>query len=361
LKKTRFILGLILAVAALPALLLPTPGAASGCPELQGAVIRWVVPTNPGGGYDRYSRLIEPFLEQSLDAEVVIENRSGAGGIVGSLAIQNAEADGRVMGIINASGLLAANAALKGRAPDPVQDYSILARVASNRMVVFTGRDSGISDLDALLKLSASRPVVAGVRDVGSAVFFALPITASLLGLDYSVVTGYQGSSSRVLAAIRGDIDIIVQNFDSVRSYVDSGELLPLLQISSPGTDEPKLDYPHAIPYLGGQDGIAATLAAERRASVDEAVEQASALSAIMSAGRLIVAPAGLPKALELCLQTNLMEVLVSRELNDAANKARLTIEPADAAKARSELLASLDSLSEFESLVRSAIEQTRL
>lgn len=309
-----------------------------------------MVPSRPGGGYDRYSRLIQPFLEKRLDAQIIIVNRTEAGGIVGALLIENAKADGKTLGIVNASGLLAANALHDGRAPNPLQDFSILGRVVSNRMVILTGQASGIDDIDALLELAAIRPLVVGVRDIGSASFFALPVTASLLDVEYSVVSGYVGSTSRVLAAIRGEVDIIIQNYDSISSYVESKDLRPLLEIS--GTRP-------SVPPLGGRDGVAARIAAEHKKSVDDAIEQADALAAIMSAGRLVVAPAGLPATLEACLQESLMEVLMSTEFTEAAERAGLSIEAVGSTTAKSDLMSSERSLAEFESLVRSAVEKS--
>jgi len=349
------------AVALVIALISPLHSVQADCTPLQGEVIRWVVPTRPGGGYDRYSRLIEPFLEQRLDAQIAIENRTEAGGVVGAIAIKDARVDGRTIGIINASGLLAANALLDSKAPDPIRDYAVLAKVAGNHMFVFTGSDSGIGDIGDLLMLAASRPIVVGVRDVGSASFFAVPVTADLLGLDYSVVPGYVGSTGRVLAAIRGEIDIIFQNFDSVRRFVESGELVPLLQITERKSIHMETGFPGTVPLLGGQTGLAAQQAEAKGKSVETAVEMAAALATIQAAGRLVVAPAGLSPALEECLQTALMETLLSPELGAAARRAGLSIEAAGAAEVSAELMASLQALNELRQLVRLAVERSRL
>ena len=55
-----------------------TPVATGRCGELAGRQIRWIVPNAPGGGYDAESRLIEPFLERQIGAEIVVENRTGS-------------------------------------------------------------------------------------------------------------------------------------------------------------------------------------------------------------------------------------------------------------------------------------------
>jgi len=336
------------------------PAASADCSALSGQVINWIVPTQPGGGYDSYSRLIGPFLEQRLDAQVVIENRAEAGGIVAAMAVRDALPDGKTMGIINASGLLAAGLMPDSPAPHPLVDFTILARVVSNRMFLFTGAGSGIADIHELLKRSAERPVVVGVRDAGSASFFAIPIVAALLGLNYDVVTGYVGSSSRVLAAMRGEVDVIMQNFDSVRRYVDSGELRPLLQISSPASGSQEPLPPNSVPRLGGPDGLATQVIKKSGKTARQAELETLALSGIISAGRLIVAPVGLAASIEACLQSSVLEVLQSEELKDAAALMGLVIEPADAIKARADLQASQHLVADFAPLVRSAIEQAR-
>lgn len=327
----------------------------SVCTGMQGERIRWIVPSRPGGGYDRYSRLIQPFLEQRLDADIVIVNRPEAGGIVGAMAIRDAVPDGRTLGVINASGLLAASATREVQVPDPSRDFTVLAKVVSNRMFVFTSRNSGFEDIHDLVEHSTRNPVVAGIRDVGSASFFALPITASLIDLDFVTVTGYVGSNNRVLALIRGEIDLVIQTFDSVRPYIDSGELLPLLDVTGTGAGAAG-----PASMLGGPSGLAAKTAKRNHRPVEEAVRKAAALSAIVSAGRLVVAPTKLPQPLGDCLQTQLTSMLTSKEFLNAASIAGLTIDAADSESALSDLEASRESLAEFNRLVQLQIDQVR-
>ncbi|MEO1017695.1 MAG: tripartite tricarboxylate transporter substrate binding protein, partial [Pseudomonadota bacterium] len=75
------------------ALFLPAIGTAQepSCTPLEGETIRWIVPYSPGGGYDTYSRLIEPVLERHLQAEIAMVNMPGAGGMLGAKSISAAE------------------------------------------------------------------------------------------------------------------------------------------------------------------------------------------------------------------------------------------------------------------------------
>ena len=252
--RLNFALALLLTLIATQA---SAAGEAStGCAALAGKTIRWYVPTQPGGGYDAYSRLLQPFLERRLSARLLIENLPDAGGIVAAMTVRDAVADGTTLGIINASGLLAAHAVETQLAPDPATDFSILGQITANHVVVFTGRDAGLKDIDDLLRVAQSRPIVVGVRDVGSAGFFGVPVLAELLGIKYALVSGYVGSPARTLAVMRGEIDIFLGNLDSLDGQMQAGELTPLLQLTpSAGSGED-------IPELGGPDGIASRRAA---------------------------------------------------------------------------------------------------
>ncbi len=335
--------------------------AVADCPTLQDSTIRWIVPTRPGGGYDAYSRLLEPFMERQLGAQIVIENRAEAGGIVAALTIRDAAPDGSTLGIINASGLLTANMLAENPAPHPAADFTVLGRVISNHFVMFTGRDSGIVDMEDLLSIAKARPVLVGVRDVGSASFAALPITASLIGIEYAVITGYVGTSDRALAAIRGEVDVVMHNFESARRFVDSGELIPLLQLSWPMPDAAGAHESLAgVPTLAGEQGLARQRAGDVGRTQSQADQEARALASIIGAGRLLVAPPGMEESLIECLRGAVTAVLRDPGLLSAAQRAGLSVAPADAATALADLRIGEEALAQFATLVRAAVERAR-
>lgn len=324
------------------------------CPGLAGETIRWLVPSRPGGGYDAYSRLIQPFLEHRLAARVLIENHPDAGGVVGAIMLRDAAPDGRTLGIINASGLLAANAIEGHLAPDPVTDFTILGQVVRNHVVMFTGRDSGLIDLVSLLQAAQSRPIVIGVRDLGSTSFYSAPVAAELLGMDYDLVSGYVGSPARTLAVMRGEVDIVLGHFDSVQGQVQAGELIPLLQLTDLAVSG--LD----VPRLGGPEGIASQRAPLTGRTPQEAEQLAADLAAVVGAGRLAAGPPGLPGQISACLGTTLGAILQSEAFLLAAEQARLTIEYKSGAAAYRDLLAGARGMEQFHDLIRAAVEQAR-
>jgi len=349
--------------AVLVSALVNLPAAASPgtCAELDGETLRWIVPNSPGGGYDTYSRLMQPFLAKELGATIVIENQPAAGGIVAAAAIRDAAPDGRTIGIINAAGLLAAR--LDGSTLNPATDFSVIARILRNRIVLLTGRESGIDSLDRLLRIAERRPVVIGVRDTGSASMVAIPVIAELLGIEYALVTGYVGNSARILAVARGEVDLIVQNFDSTRQFILDGTVQPILQVTGAlGRDSAQTrDRVLAgIPVLGGDTGVAAQRARLQGRPVEQALKRADSLSGLVDAGRLIVAPRALPEAVLGCLESAVGAVLRSPDLQAAADRAGLRIEPADARDARADIATAAEALEAFAPLVRDAMQRAR-
>jgi len=267
------------------------PGA---CADLGGARIRWVVPNAPGGGYDAETRLLEPFLERRLGADIVVDNQPGAGGITGARAIASARPDGRTLGTIGVPGLLVATMLGNTDAPDPSRDFTVLGRIAR----------------------SATRPVAFAINEAGSASLVGIAETATLLGIGVDLVAGFTGTRSACLAAIRGDVDLVCFNYDTIRDLIASGDLVPLLQVSTAPVAPDKVLK--GVPVLGGARGLAVARASARGTDVERARAAANALIHVIGGGRIVVAPAHLPPALAECLSGALYATLTSADLGPA-------------------------------------------
>ena len=134
---------------------LPGLGRAAAC--LQADHIRWIVPHPPGGGYDTYSRLLQPFLEGALGARGVrIENLDGAGGLRGAAATCEASPDGATLGIVNVPGLLLASM-VDASVPNPFQGFTLLGTIARSSYLWATSAASGIRSFEDLESLGRKR------------------------------------------------------------------------------------------------------------------------------------------------------------------------------------------------------------
>lgn len=331
------------------------PGA---CIQLRGQKIRWIVPNAAGGGYDTYSRLIEPYLEKALGAEVAVENIPGAGGMVGAKSIKDAQANGLTIGILDGSGMLIAALSGEPNAPDLGADFTILKRIARSRQVWATSADSPLGTISGVLAAAEKRPIVFGTLNVASLSFYNIAVSSHILGLDPEIVTGYRGSRAGVLAVQRGEIDIICYSFESILRHIESGAIRPLLQVS----EEPIAAHPSLqdIPLLGGANGLAARRAVALGRDGQRVQSDVGTLAAIIGVGRLIVAPKGLTPSVAGCLERALDEALSDPGLMDAAKKAKRSFDIGSSRAVETDLDRVSRNVHRFGPLLQNAIHKVR-
>ena len=330
---------------------------AQGC-TAAGKQIQWIVPNAPGGSYDAYSRLLEPFLEEALQTRIVVRNLPGAGGIAAASELSRAAPDGSVLGILSGPGLLVASLAEVAAAPRPLRDFTILLRIARSRHVWVTGADSGLRSMREVFGLSRERPLIFASNNLAGTGFASIVLTGQLLGTPVEIVTGFQGSQAVTLAALRGDVDLVSRSWESVAGRVRSGDLRPLLQIStSPVHSDPLL---RSVPLLGGLDGIAENRARYLGTDTKLARREAADLEMLVGAGKLIVGPAGMPQELQNCLAETLLQTLSGPDLRKAARALGLALDVAEADQARRDLEAAARIASRHLALIRREIAKIR-
>lgn len=322
------------------------------CPGLAGRRLRWIVPHAAGGGYDRESRLLAGPLERRLGAAITIENQAGAGGLVGARAIASASPDGLTLGMIGVPGLLMS--ALLGRpgVPNPASDFTILGRVSRSWQVWAAGPrapEGLVPDLAA-----AARPLVFAVSQASSPNIVGIAGAAALLGAHVELVAGFAGTRGACLAAIRGDVDLVCFNYETIRPFIRSGELRPVLQISGRRVaSDPVLD---GVALLGGGAGAAVRRARHQGGDVDRAGALAAALERVVGGGRLVVGPAGLPSGLTSCLD----EVIHAALVADVGGHPGARIDPAPAAEAAEDVRRAAADAPAFLDVVRPLVESLR-
>jgi tripartite-type tricarboxylate transporter receptor subunit TctC len=339
----------------------PGPGwrwRASDSPrQLAATKIRWIVPFTPGGGYDIYSRLIVPFYEQRLGVEIVVQNVPGAGGAIGARTLMQAPVDGSVLGLLPAPGLLVAALTGQVAVPNPATDFTVLGRVAPLRHVWVTGQGSGLSSMPAVFEAAKRRPIVFGVSEAASVGFFHGAVAADLLGVEDTYLAGYAGTRETSWAVARGDADLESVNFDSVIDRIESGDLVPILQVSNAPIPHPMLD---GLPLLGGEDGLAVQRARILERDPERAEAVVSALIRLGETGRIVAGPGGMPAHLSDHLGRHLEASLLDPEFQAAAAAANRPLAVADAAAARANLEAAVGSAEILLPIVRRAIDKLR-
>lgn len=325
---------------------------------MAGKTVRWIVPFSPGGGYDVYTRLIQPFFEKETGSRVVVANVAGAGGRLGALHLSQARPDGLTVGILAASGMLVAGLTAEENAPDLLEDFTLLARVVRNAHIWATARSGNLRSFDDVVSTSQQRPVLFTVNELGSTAFVGAVVAADILGLRSGFVAGYPGSVDSMLAAARGEVDIVAQSYETLAAPVEQGELRSLLQVS----DEPIGDGPmfRGVPVLGGEQGVAARLARRRGADPKPVIRDSTALANLIGEGRLIAGPPGLPAALRGYLEEVLARICASNAFLSAAARAGRSVEYASGDTVRATLRASVNDAKRFVPIVLQVTREVR-
>jgi tripartite-type tricarboxylate transporter receptor subunit TctC len=330
----------------------------TSCSQLAGKQLHWLVPFPPGGGYDIYSRLIEPFYEKKTGAEIIIENTPGAGGLISANKLKESSPDGLTLGILNAPGLMVASLTGTANVPNPVTDFTILGRLVRNQVVWVTAGNSPLHSIEDVLAESRKRPIVFGLSEISSTTFTAMVVAIHLLGINAAYISGFAGSREISFAVMRGEVDIVALSFESVLDKLESQDLRAILQIS------PKRISPHAslnnVTLLCGTEGIATRRAGELGRNPLQTEEDAGALARLIGAGLLVAAPPNMENGLFRCLEQQLYETLTDTELQAAAAKANRSLDVGKADEALSDIKAASVQAEKFIPVIQAAIRKIR-
>ncbi len=205
-------------------------GAAGGGDEpFAGARLDFVVPYEPGGGYDTYARAMAPYFEECLGATVVVRNEAGAGGLVATNKTAAAGPNENRFQIVNTVGLVSAEIAGEEGANFQLADLNWLGRVSAPPNVVVVGNDSGLESFEDVVNADEDVRFVA--QGPGANDYLAPNILGAAYGFPFEVVTGFAGSPEARAAVIAGDADAHILPIDSQLPAIEAGEVQALVTI----------------------------------------------------------------------------------------------------------------------------------
>lgn len=244
-----------------------------------GNVIKWIVPYDPGGGYDEYSRMIAPYMEKYTGARVDIVNMPGSGGMKGAVEIFNSPADGTYVGIINGSAMVTNQLAQIEGAEYRVSQYEYLGRLVADPRVFVAGAQSGIENVEDLM----GQTTIVGATGLGGSTYVDAVIIGDAFGLDQRVVHGFDRSGDIRTAMLRGDVHAMWGSLGSALDGIESGDHKVILHAE-------KEDRPE----LGGAPSIYEV--AETVENPERAMKILTSWEALNAVGRPVAAPPGIPE-----------------------------------------------------------------
>ena len=199
-----------------------TPALAQSFPD---KAIRLIVPFAVGGGTDILAREIAPGLGNALGQTMVVENRGGAGGNIGSDLVAKAPADGYTL--LFGSNTLSINAALYANLPfDPVRSFAPVGTVATAPLVLVTNPGLPVSNVRELIALAKSKPGTLNWSAPGSGTPHHLASELFNKMADVKIThIQYKGGGPAITDLLGGHTQVAILTYASVRSYITSGKL----------------------------------------------------------------------------------------------------------------------------------------
>jgi tripartite-type tricarboxylate transporter receptor subunit TctC len=286
----------------------------------QGKVIRIIVATAAGGGYDLYTRTMARHLRKYIPGEptIAVENMPGAGHLIGANHVYKvAKPDGLTMGHFIGTLFLQQLLGKPGVEFDALK-FNFIGVPAQDNYMIGLSKTTGITNMEQWL--TSKKVVKIGGIGAGSATDDIPKVLAATIGLPLQVVAGYKGTSEVRLAFNSGEIEGICNAWESFKSTwrkeLEANEVALVLQ-AIPTRHREVPNVPLAIDY----------------AKTDEAKRMIrSVIHTIAPTVRPYVLPPGTPKDRVETLRRAFMSTMKDQEFLAEAAKAKLDINPLDGA-----------------------------
>ena len=190
--------------------------------------IRWVAPSSVGGGNDTLARLIGAKMTEHWGQQVVVDNRPGAGGIIGNDIVAKAAPDGYTILIV--AGGFAVNPSLYKTIPyDTLRDFERISYVAHAPLVLVAHSSVGIKSVRELIELAKAKPGKLNYASsgVGTTSFLAAELFKYMTKVQM-VHVPYKGAGAAAAAVVAGQVDLVATTPNAVVPHVRTGRLRAL-------------------------------------------------------------------------------------------------------------------------------------
>ena len=221
-KKARAAVALLLAVLA---------GAAAA--QYPSRPVRFIVPSAAGGGTDIIARAISLKLSEWLGAQFVVDNRPGAGQMIGIELAAKSQADGYT--ILMAASTLAINPVMYKKVPyDPVRDFAPITQAATLPNVIVVHPSLQVSSLKGLIDYAKKNPGKLNFASagIGTSPQMSIELLKSMAGIDM-VHIPYKGTAPGVVDLLAGQVLVMAPNVLTALPHIKSGKLRALAVTST--------------------------------------------------------------------------------------------------------------------------------
>jgi tripartite-type tricarboxylate transporter receptor subunit TctC len=269
------------------ALLFPLHGACAADGAYPVRPIRMIVPFVAGGGTDLLARILTPRLSEALGQQIVVDNRGGAGSIVGTQMLSKSPPDGYTIAVLDTA--FAINPGLAEKLPyDAERDFNFVAIIATSPTVLVTHPGLKVRTLQELIAAAKANPgkIRAASAGIGSSSHLTIEMLNAAAKIKLLHVP-YKGAGAAIQDILGGHADLTFVVAGSVIAQIQAGTMIALAVTGKPSVLLPNVP----------------TFAAAGFPEVNP------------EAFRFIAAPAGIPAPVNQKLTAALSTIMGSQEL----------------------------------------------
>jgi len=217
------------AIAALLCAALPASAHAAAVGRFPSRPLRLIVPFVPGGPTDIVGRLIAQRLAESLGQSVIVDNRGGAGGNIGTDIMVRAAADGHTLALCFRSTLVTNPILMKDTPYDPLKDIALVTLALDIPYLLLVPSSSPAKSVSELIAAAKAKPgeLAVGSAGVGSTSHLALELFASTAGVKL-VHVPYKGSAPAVTDLMAGQLQAVFEAVAAALPHVRAGKVKAL-------------------------------------------------------------------------------------------------------------------------------------
>lgn len=188
--------------------------------------VRIIVPVAPGGANDILARILGPRLTEIWGQQVLVENRAGAGGTIGTGFVAKAKPDGHTLVLGSISHIVLAPTIFPDKPYDPVRDFTAITQLVNQPIVLAAHPAFPAKSVKDIIALAKRRPgeLIYGSPGIGSAMHLAGELLQARAGLEL-VHVPYKGGGPTVVDLVAGQVPLVFVGLAPALPHIRSGRI----------------------------------------------------------------------------------------------------------------------------------------